>query len=47
MELVACKQHKFKIGGLRSSLVAYGQVWWSTVKFGSSDMLEAEVVMLG
>ena len=36
--VVACKQH---IGGLRSSLVVYGQVWWhmdkfwSTVKFGS------------
>ena len=40
MDKVACKQHKFK-------LVVYGQVWWSTVKFGSSDMLEAVVVMLG
>ena len=31
MELVACEQHMFKIGGgLRSSLVVYyGQVWFS------------------
>ena len=44
--MVACKQH---IGGLRSSLVAYGQVkFWSTVKFVKCrDGYEAEVVVLG
>ena len=41
MELVACEQHMFKIGGgLRSSLVVYyGQVWFS-------DEREAVVVRL-
>ena len=33
MDLVACKQHKFKIGGLRTSLVAFklhSEAWWQS-----------------
>ena len=53
MDLVACKQHKFKIGGLRSSLVVsrlHSEAWHSrlvfTVKFGHFKIGEAQVKLV-
>ena len=50
MDVVACKQYKFKIGGLRSSLVVsslHSEAWHSrlvfTVKFGHFKIGEAQV----